>query len=362
MKRICSIVVRNLLSLVFPEGWRGERKREGEKQMNKPQSTIMQIIALAISMASAADIPKNCTEEIINISKRNGFDMQKFMGDLLPAVTKAKLQAKAPFGKPKDSDKMDIGMTFGCLKAFPESQSEITSLLKGIGLETAKSMAANKFGTASDFGASGVSANNAIASSKPALKECDAIFNPSKKFCYDGEIYDLCDGMSYNPTTHICSGDIAKRALCNGAQYNPLKQKCENNTLLTVCGATTYNPVTHGCKDNAVFALSRCKEATYDPATQVCKDNVVLSKCGETFYNPTTHGCKDKVVLVKCGATLYDPATRVCQNNAVYAKCGTALYDPITQVCMGNVLFAKCGATIYDPSTQICQNNAVLAK
>jgi len=133
--------------------------------------------------------------------------------------------------------------------------------------------------------------SQAKVSGKPALKECDDIFNPSKKFCYDGEIYDLCDGMSYNPTTHICSGDIAKRASCNGAQYNPLKQKCENNAILTVCGATTYDPATHGCKDNAVFALSKCGATFYDPATQVCKDNILLTICGATTYDNKAKFC-----------------------------------------------------------------------
>jgi len=53
----------------------------------------------------------------------------------------------------------------------------------------------------------------------PILKECDAVFNPEKKFCYDGGIYNRCDGMSYNPTTHICNGDVAYRALCGSTQY-----------------------------------------------------------------------------------------------------------------------------------------------
>jgi len=112
--------------------------------MNKSKSTIALIMALAISMASAADIPRYCTEEIITISKGNGFDMQKFTSDLPPAVAKAKLQAKAPFGKPKDSDKTDIGMTFGCLKAFPESPSEIQSLLKDVAQESAQDAVGNQ--------------------------------------------------------------------------------------------------------------------------------------------------------------------------------------------------------------------------
>jgi hypothetical protein len=57
-------------------------------------------------------------------------------------------------------------------------------------------------------------------------QECDAVFNPAKKFCHDGAVYDLCDGMEYDPTTHVCSDGVAYRALCNGVQYNPLAEKC----------------------------------------------------------------------------------------------------------------------------------------
>jgi len=90
----------------------------------------------ALSMAFAG-IPANCTEEIITLSKDSGFDMQTFTTNLPVAVAKAKLQAKAPFGQPKDSDKTDIGITFGCLKVFPESPVEIASLLKDISQKAA---------------------------------------------------------------------------------------------------------------------------------------------------------------------------------------------------------------------------------
>jgi len=70
--------------------------------------------------------------------------MQAFINNLLPAVAKAKLQAKAPFGKPKDSDIMDLGMTFGCLKDLPESPSEIASLLKDVSLKAASGAVASQ--------------------------------------------------------------------------------------------------------------------------------------------------------------------------------------------------------------------------
>jgi CO dehydrogenase/acetyl-CoA synthase alpha subunit len=33
--------------------------------------------------------------------------------------------------------------------------------------------------------------------SGPVLKKCDIVFNPQKKFCYDGAVYDKCDGMEH---------------------------------------------------------------------------------------------------------------------------------------------------------------------
>jgi hypothetical protein len=240
-------------------------------------------LIFASQIIFAQGFSKKCIDEFMAIPEtKENFDLQNFTKDLAIEIVKVKAQLKLPFGKPADNKVTDIGITVGCLKAFPETPGQILAILKEVGLGTAVGIA-----------------NSIGASSKPALKECDAIFNPSKKFCYDGGIYDLCDGMSYNPTTHICSGDIANRALCNGTRYNPLKQICENNTILTVCGETLYDSKTHVCKDNVVFAFPKCGEILYDPQTQVCKDNALLARCGETFYDPKTHICKKDVVLLR---------------------------------------------------------------
>jgi len=92
------------------------------------------VVNFALSMVFA-DIPKSCVEELATLSKlsqANGFDIQAFINNLPPAVAKAKLQAKSPVGQPKDSDIMDLGMTFGCLKDLPESPIEIASLFREI--------------------------------------------------------------------------------------------------------------------------------------------------------------------------------------------------------------------------------------
>jgi hypothetical protein len=65
-----------------------------------------------------------------------------------------------------------------------------------------------------------------------ALKECDFVFNPEKRFCYNGEVYEKCDGMEYNPSTHICTGVIARRASCDGTQYNPLTHGCGEGNVI----------------------------------------------------------------------------------------------------------------------------------
>jgi len=90
---------------------------------------------------SSTNLPKSCTEDFTSLLEKDGFDMAKFAKELPPAVAKTKLQLKSPFGKPKDSDKTDVGLTVGCIKALPESPAEITSLLKDISLKSGLDLA-----------------------------------------------------------------------------------------------------------------------------------------------------------------------------------------------------------------------------
>jgi hypothetical protein len=80
-------------------------------------------------------LPSGCTADFTNLLGKGNFDMAKFMKELPPAVAKTKVQLKSPFGKPKDSDITDVGLTVGCIKSLPESPAEIASLLKGISLK-----------------------------------------------------------------------------------------------------------------------------------------------------------------------------------------------------------------------------------
>jgi uncharacterized protein (TIGR02145 family) len=89
-------------------------------------------------------------EEIIALSKKRGFNMQKFMKELPPEVVKIKAQSKAPmqfiFGPGSDDKLTDIGLTVGCIKAFPESSGQIQSLLKDVSLKIGTDLAINKLG------------------------------------------------------------------------------------------------------------------------------------------------------------------------------------------------------------------------
>jgi hypothetical protein len=138
-----------------------------------PTLAAIFFIALAFTSAAfAANLPKNCTDEIVAISKGSGFSMPQFASDLPAAVAKAKAQAKLPFGKPKDNEKTSIGMTFGCLKAFPESPGEIQSLLKDIGLEGAKGAAAGQTNGLVNSESSG-----ATSSATPFVATANAVMN-----------------------------------------------------------------------------------------------------------------------------------------------------------------------------------------
>jgi len=252
----------------------------------------------------AQGLSKNCVNEFLAIPEKvANFEMQSFLKDLSAEVVNVKTQLKMPFGKPADSKVTSIGITVGCLKTLPENPAQMQAALKDVIAEITKRVAnkleakASAQGTNTSTKTAGLQSQAKAAAASPlTLKECDAVFNPEKKFCYDGGVYDKCDGMSYNPTTHICSVDVAYRALCDGKQYNPLIQKCENNVILVKCGDAEYNPKTHACKDGKVFAFSKCGEAFYNPETHGCENDVLLPKCEEMVYNPQTHDCSNGVL------------------------------------------------------------------
>jgi uncharacterized protein (TIGR02145 family) len=158
-----------------------------------------------------------------------------------------------------------------------------------------------------DIGGSS-SSETQSSSSGAALKECEISgYNASKYFCYDGKLYETCDGVQYDLTVQICGSDNKLRnASCGGASYNPLEQKCEGGMLKDRCGSSDepyydpdeydwYNPETHYChSDNKVYPV--CGEGWYDPATHFCyNDSEIVDKCGSRteIFNPNEYECID---------------------------------------------------------------------
>jgi len=195
------------------------------------------------------------------------------------------------------------------------------------------------FGCSSDDGGSGGSGGSGSSSSSKGdgnssssivLKECDAIFNPDNKFCYDGTVYDKCGGKSYNPTTQVCF-NYGIEDLCGGSRYNQTKQFCYDGTVYDKCNYNSYNPLMQGCANGGL---------------------VVETKCGSTWYNQEVYAC--------CGSSLYDQITQFCTDNIIYDKCDGMEYSPATHICQNGVAVpAKCGNESYNPLTLYCSNGTV---
>jgi len=255
----------------------------------------------------SAQLPKKCIDEILALPDKNPkFDAVDFLKELSITVVKVKAQLLLPFGKPKDDKVTDIGVTVGCIKVFPESPAALAIAVKDIGIELAKKTGAKAIkgaigesddeedddpadGAATGRAAAGRAA--APAQTGPVLKKCDFVFNPERKFCYDGAAYDKCDGMEYNPTTHICMGEIAQRALCDNVQYNPVIQRCgKDNAIEMKCTEDTwYNPATHACYNKSkIIAKCGMNPQVYDPDFYECKPGVNVN--GIFLKTPTKHG------------------------------------------------------------------------
>jgi len=114
---------------------------ENDEELDSPKPMS---VAQALS---SVGLPSGCMEDFTSLLGKDGFSMGKFMKELPPDIAKTKVLLKSPFGKPKDSDKTNSGLTVGCIKSLPESPAEVTSLLKNIsikmGLDLAVDMAAS---------------------------------------------------------------------------------------------------------------------------------------------------------------------------------------------------------------------------
>jgi hypothetical protein len=101
-----------------------------------PKAAVAELAKMSVAQAlGASSLPRGCLADFTSLLESGSFNMGNFMKELPPAVAKVKLQMKSPFGKPKDGDRTNVGLTVGCIKSLPESPAEIQSLLKDISLK-----------------------------------------------------------------------------------------------------------------------------------------------------------------------------------------------------------------------------------
>jgi len=219
----------------------------------------------------------------------------------------------------------------------------------------------NKSSSSSSTGISSSSGGSSSGKSSSSFvndgKECDAIFNPANKFCYDGNVYDKCGGNSYNPVTQGCLSNKVGEKCGNNLYLQATQGCCENS-------GSVYSQATQGC----------CGSSVYSQTAQFCYDNLVYDKCDGMVYSPTTHICQNKVAIpAKCNGESYNPVTQGCCNNSkifsqttqrctssiVQDKCENTWYSQATKFCYDGVVYDKCGGESYNPLTQYCTNGTV---
>ena len=201
----------------------------------------------------------------------------------------------------------------------------------------------NSQSSSSNGGSSSSSGNSSSSSlgqsSSVVLKECDVIFNPENKFCYDGIVYDKCGGEAYSPAIYICQNGRVIEAKCNNESYNPITQRCGNG-VEDPCGNGWYSLRSQFCVDGIAYYKCGHGGNSYNLLTQGCIDGeIVETKCGEDLYSSKLQFCVDDKLYDKCDGMVYPPATHICQNNlAIPAKCNNESYNPLTQFCRNGTL------------------------
>jgi hypothetical protein len=123
-----------------------------------PEPAVAPALPKPVSMAqmlSGTSLSRSCVEDFTNVLGKSGFSMASFAKELVTSVAKTKLQLKAPFGKPKESDITSAGLSVGCIRTLPESPAEITSMLKDIALKAGLDFAAG----ATNFAEGSIPAN-----------------------------------------------------------------------------------------------------------------------------------------------------------------------------------------------------------
>jgi hypothetical protein len=79
-------------------------------------------------------------------------------------------------------------------------------------------------------------------------------YDPAKKFCFDMELYDLCDGGVYTPDKDLCeSGKLQKLCYFDGndsIRYDVQTHFCYGEKVYELCGGEDYDPTKYDCVDN----------------------------------------------------------------------------------------------------------------
>jgi uncharacterized protein (TIGR02145 family) len=176
-------------------------------------------------------------------------------------------------------------------------------------------------------GSSSSSSSSIIQSSSSVpLKECTDIFNPANKFCYDGVVYDRCNGKEYNPTNQKCESNIVKNQ-CGTDWYNPTSmQFCSGNKVFYKCDGMEYSPTTHICS-GGVATPATCNGIAYNPLEQRCCVGVLDEYIGNEFY---TTGITDQCLLeyggqsyrtVTIGTQIWMAENLNYSNNGTIGRC-----------------------------------------
>lgn len=123
------------------------------------------------------------------------------------------------------------------------------------------------------------SSNDAASSSSSSvfdeLPTCDEEYDASTQICLDGYVYNMCGTRkSYDPRTEFCyAAADSVLALCEGKSYDITTHFCEEDSIYVLCeGKQKYSKEKFCYNDILYF---RCGDKTFDPSTQYCIDGVV---------------------------------------------------------------------------------------
>jgi len=214
----------------------------------------------------------------------------------------SKLAFVATFG-------LALTLTFGC-SSDSDNGNNPPNINSGTEISSSSSLGAYppSSGGGSHSSSSGGSSSSPSSggnghSSSSALKECESTFNPTNKFCYDGNVYDKCDGMPYNPSSQICEDGVANPTKCNGMGYNPLTQRCESNVIQAKCGESWYPWSDYECTSNGIYlkgGLTDTRDGKYYDAVLIGTQTWMAANLS---YNATNSKCygEDGIVIVYDG-------------------------------------------------------------